>query len=144
MKSLASFVIGAPVTFLGLILFTGSVENAWMLLMFSVICTLGIGLLVWLPLCWAVGAAILAFVGPFINIPDRNAKVEKEDTGSPLRPQGTIEITLTMYIKKAVARGMSDDEIGRRLRRNGWTDAEIQKARSRRLRHKTPSCNNFF
>ena len=130
MKSLASLAIGAPVTFLGLILFTGSVENAWMLLMFSVICTLGIGLLFWLPLCWAVGAAILAFVGLFINIPDRNVEVEKKEKDGPrLRPQGTIEITLTQYIKKSMARGMSDNEIDRRLRRNGWTDAEIQKAR---------------
>ena len=44
-------LVGAPVTFLFTCIMTGGVDNAVFLVFVSVVCTAGVGLVVWMPLC---------------------------------------------------------------------------------------------
>ena len=60
MSGIASFfrdlLLGMPVVFLGTALISGGIEEAVMVLVLSVVCTFGVGLLLfWIPLCWFVG-----------------------------------------------------------------------------------------
>ncbi|MCH7685312.1 MAG: hypothetical protein IH899_01290 [Planctomycetes bacterium] len=130
MKFLASLGIGMPVTFLGLIIFTGGVEDAWMVLVVSVICTAGIGLVVWIPVFWGVGAATLALIGIFVK---KKPDGKDEAKGSPPdEAKGTRldldQTAMTEYMKKAHARGMSHDEISDRLHQQGWSFDVIKSA----------------
>jgi len=124
MKSLASFAIGAPVTFLGLIVVAGGVENAAMVVFCSVVLTAGVALVVWIPLCWFVGWVTLELIGSFVKKPDGKEEATRK---RPLLSRD--EVALTEYIRQAEARGMSDDKIVAHLRRNGWSNSQIQKAR---------------
>lgn len=54
--------IGAPIVFLGTAMVSGGIEDACALILISVVCTLGAGLLVWLPLCWFVGWLVMRVV----------------------------------------------------------------------------------
>ncbi len=117
---------GMPVTFLGLIIFSGSVENAGATFFISVICTAGIGLVFWIPLWWFVGWMTLELIGIFMN-----KRYGKEEAAAKHRPLSRDEVELTEYIRHAEARGMGDDEIDRLLRRQGFNEYFIQKARQR-------------
>ncbi len=70
MKFLASLAVGVPLIFLGLIIFTGGVENAAMIVFCTVVLSYGVALFVWIPLCWGVGAATLALIGSVLKGPD--------------------------------------------------------------------------
>lgn len=74
---------------------------------------------------------VLAVAGPLRNEPDAKEEPTRE------RPLFLgQDDTLTEYMGHAEARGMSDDEIVTFLRRNGWSEAEIQEARLRADRWK--------
>lgn len=120
----ASLAIGMPVTFLGLIMITGGVEEAGQLLLFSIVCTAGIGLVVWLPLWWVVGWATLALIGLFKEHP-----VGKEEATRESFLLNQAMVALSEYMRLAAADGISDDEIVAHLRSTGWSEAEILKAR---------------
>ncbi|NQT38375.1 MAG: hypothetical protein HQ581_12840 [Planctomycetes bacterium] len=53
----------------------------------------------------------------------------KKDSAAKRPPVGWDMPALTTYMRQAAAHGMSHDQITAQLRRNGWSDAEIQKAR---------------
>ena len=114
-------LVGIPVTFLGLIIVAGGWENARMVLLLSVVCTYGIGLIVWIGLCWVVGAVTLAIIGIFVKKPDgkEGAKGTRLDLD---------QTAMTEYMKKAHARGMSRDEISDRLHQQGWSFDVIKSA----------------
>ena len=116
--------IGAPVTFLGLTIFVGGVENAWAVLVVSVVCTAGIGLVFWIPLCWLVGSGTLALIGIFVKKPDGKEEATRKHTQFRRH-----EVALADFFRRAKDRGMSDDKIVADLRRNGWSDSQVQKAR---------------
>ena len=48
---------------------------------------------------------------------------------SASRPNTRSEAAIITYVRQAEARGMSQGQVVAHLRRNGWTDEEIQKAR---------------
>ena len=51
----AMICLGASIVFLSLAGISGSFANAGTIVAASIICTLGISLLIWIPLCWVVG-----------------------------------------------------------------------------------------
>ena len=120
-KFFTSFAVGLPVTFLGLIIFTGSVEFAALLFVLCPVFTFGVALIV----PWVVGAVTLGFIGLFVNKPNG-----KEEANRKRPVFSRDEVALTEYIRQAEARGMSDDKIVAHLRLNGWSEAEILKARA--------------
>ena len=123
MKFLDSVAVGIPVIFLGLILFTGGLENACFVFLLSIICTFGIGLVGWILLCWFIGWVILTF----LSCVKKPGGVEKPSVER--RPLDREEIAVTTYMKRAEACGMSPAEVARRLRRQGFSDEIIYEAR---------------
>jgi hypothetical protein len=61
-RNLVRMAIGAGVTFLGLVITLGGIEVAAGLLLISIVCTLGVSLVVWLPIFWAIGWLVLGFL----------------------------------------------------------------------------------
>ena len=119
-KFFASLAAGLPVTFLGLIIFTGSVETAAGLMVLCPLFTFGLALIV----PWVVGAVTLGFIGLFVKKPDG-----KEEAAAKRPLLSRDEVALTEYIRRMEARGMSDDKIVTKLRVNGWSDSQVQKVR---------------
>ena len=76
---------------------------------------------------WAiirVGRGTLALIRNIVKNPDG-----KENAPWPRLDRD--QIALTKYMRQAEARGMSHDELGLRLQRQGFSDEIIQKARQR-------------
>lgn len=63
------FCVGVPIVLVGLAIVTGGLMDAVGILFISVVCTLGAGLLFWLPLCWFVGWLAMRLVGSFSTSP---------------------------------------------------------------------------
>lgn len=89
------------------------------LLAASVICTLGLGLIIWVPLFWLVGFIVLAIADLF-GFPRTRVQAT-----SPV--QRDIR-AITGYISQSRVQGASDTQITTRLREKGWTDDEINRA----------------
>src|SRR5688572_29883472 len=103
---------GAPVVFLITAIATGGVNQAGQLIGASIICTAGLGLIVWLPACWIAGIVVVTIISQIMHR-------EKPDDD------------LVTYIREASARGLSQQEIERKLQSQGWSDEIIQRARHR-------------
>lgn len=67
MRCIASRLAGTPVTFCGLIVATGGVDNAASLVFLSVLCTFGLSLVAWIPVRWFVGWLTLTFIELFMK-----------------------------------------------------------------------------
>ena len=67
-RNLWALPIGVPLVFLGLAINCGGVEAASEVVFVSVVCTAGLGLLFWLPICWVVGRLFLGLIFLFIKI----------------------------------------------------------------------------
>ncbi|WP_072622666.1 hypothetical protein [Spirulina major] len=81
----------------------------------SIVCTLGVSLVLWVPLWWLLGWIVLRLLkakaaAPTVAMVSNN-----------LRP-------LMTYIEQARSRGYSDDQIQRRLTQEGWSEAEVEAA----------------
>jgi hypothetical protein len=61
-----------PIVFIGLVLGAGGVEDACFVLLLSVFCTFGAGLLFWLPLCWFVGWLLVSMLREFLAVAQRH------------------------------------------------------------------------
>ena len=70
MKIIAAFLLGAPVIFFVMAVCLGSIEDAACLVALSVLCTVGVSLVAWLPLCWFVGWVILKLFGLLVKVHD--------------------------------------------------------------------------
>ena len=103
---------------LGMAIVTGSDELALGLLVIGCVFVVYV-----LPVIVVI-AAIVAIGRALVG----RSRVKTQLTGQQ-QPEGTVEVTLTRYMRKARAHGMSDDEIERRLRQNEWTERQIQNAR---------------
>jgi len=97
----------------------GSVQRAGGLLFVSIVCTAGIGLLLWFPLSYMVGT--LAF--KILKI-DQNKKVSIELTKKITNNTQAI----VNFIIHAQQSGYSGSEIERVLKENGWSDSDIKDA----------------
>lgn len=118
---------GLPIVLLVLTIVTGgAVGDAFGFFVLSIICTAGMSLVIWLPLLYLAGWATLE-IGTAIMKGLGGKVAEKPVSKRPLLSRD--EVALTRYIRQAEARGMSRDEITLGLRRSGWSDEMIQKAR---------------
>ena len=121
-RFLARVAAGVPLTFLGLVVFLGGLQEAAGFLLMSIVCTAGISLVVLLPAFWVVGFLTLELVRLF-------GKRGREDTEAPAKraPVDRQVTAVVAYMRKALAYGIDREEIARRLAGNGWTEAMIQK-----------------
>jgi hypothetical protein len=90
---------------------------AWQLFVMSIICTLGIGGVFWGMLSFGVGLLITTIWGAI------------RGDHAPTHPSSDPQTTaLTTYVSKALQAGANDDQLLRRLQRQGWTEDEIIQA----------------
>ncbi len=115
-RVVVGFFVSIPIT----CLVAGGVQDGLALLLISIVCTAGIGLVAWIPLWWAVGWVTLKFLGRSTS--ERHAG-EADNHWPPTHHQA-----LLAYIRKARAIGMDQEEMMRHLESNGWERAEIQRA----------------
>ena len=109
----------------------GGAEQGFMLLLFSIVCTAGIGLVFWIPVWALVGGLTLAIIGRFSGTVEEKPD-ERHGSGSlPRNKDIRHDLALTAYIKQSVATGMDADEMTRRLQLSGWATGEIQSAYQR-------------
>jgi hypothetical protein len=141
-RSVQSFIVGLPLVFLCLVAATSSLSNAFWLLVGSVVCTAGIGLVVWIPLSLVVGWAALTLAKEIANtagISNRDGAVRNaaERTDASVRQQATRtaqdttpqeRIALDEYIRRAVRLGHTYERILATLTEQGWQEAEIHQA----------------
>ena len=110
---------------------------AFTILAASIICTLGISLILWIPLWYVVGYGVLLtlrFTLPLFGMDisgifDRNKAKSASDISQPA--QATLsrdQQALLNYIKKARAKGLRDEEISQNLARNGWQVNSVRAA----------------
>ncbi|WP_139276638.1 hypothetical protein [Spirulina major] len=58
-SSVPALLVGVGVTLMGATLLVGTVQDALTLIGLSIVCTFGVSLVVWLPLCWLVGLVVI-------------------------------------------------------------------------------------
>lgn len=117
----------------------GGVNDGFMLLLASIICTAGIGLVVWIPAWWLLGWGTHALLTLLIAAP-KTAEQPVGQTEQYLTPgthhkqHATVEVlalevlALRAYIKRTMEDGMEVEEMRRRLLSNGWESDEIERA----------------
>jgi len=131
------FPVGAIAVFLSLIVLTGSVGNAGTLLVMSIVCTLGIALIFWVPLCTGVGMLVVyVAIATYRQIRGTTGAVPPLDrvVEAAAAPTGTsrnvYHRAVADYIRKARVKGYSDSQIDTRLAARGWQAADIDQARA--------------
>ncbi|BAZ13069.1 hypothetical protein NIES4071_49030 [Calothrix sp. NIES-4071] len=131
MRRFIQILIGIPITFGSLALMSGGVQPALQIVQLSLLCTLGISLVVWIPLCWFVGWVVLKIVESIsgqILVPYDSAEISNNvlrEQNVSLAPEN---ISLANYIEKGIKQGWSETQIISRLRAQGWNDEEIAEA----------------
>lgn len=117
--------LGAVVTFVLLSVFTGGFNQAFALILVSVVCTGGIGLALWIPLWWAVGIMSYWVLEALQVIKSKNlteisekVKISKE------------ELALNNYIYSARQQRLTDLQIKNLLLSKGWKENDINSALS--------------
>ena len=146
---MTKILVGAVVTFIVLSIMTYdtgiSILGFWFygvggvlfLYFFSIVCTAGAALIVWIPLWYVVGYGVLLtlrFILPLFGMDisgifDRNKAKSASDISQPA--QATLsrdQQALLNYIKKARAKGLSDEQISQNLTSNGWKADSITTA----------------
>lgn len=105
----------------------------------SIVCTMGVSLVVWIPAVYGIGWVTLAFVGavaarvPEGGQPQPERSEQNENRPAPAQPgrgwkeQSAIE----QYLARAKIYGLSDEQTATALKAGGWSDAEIQAVRCR-------------
>jgi len=123
MTFLIRFALGAVVTFVALSIMMDPL-SAIGIIVLSVVCTGGIGLVVWIPLFWFVGYVTLALF---------QASWKKWDSleigANPHGPLSREMLGLVTYMRKAEAGGLGHDQITQRLLGLGWSAETIHEAR---------------
>ncbi|MEA5418654.1 hypothetical protein VB712_05395 [Spirulina sp. CCNP1310] len=129
--------VGMVVTALMGVIAVGDPTSAALLFVMSVVCTLGVSLVIWLPLCWLVGILTLLLLVGIYGVGkkaigwhwpalERRLQQQPQDTAG----QSPTTQALHRYISQAAAKGYSEDQIQRRLLKQGWTAAEIAAAQT--------------
>ena len=115
------FLISIPIT----VILTGGVQDAIGMLLISIVCTAGIGLVFWIPVWWFVGMLALdVVVKAATGKPDQKPTPVPNPTELSSRDSGALKA----YVAKAITSGMDADEMTRRLQQNGWQKADIESA----------------
>ena len=128
--------IGIVVSFIFLTVFMeGDIATAFAILVFSIICTAGISLILWLPIWYGVGyltvalgrLLVRAFGGQSSSpaAPPQQPLAQAAPTGEEGQALSRDQIAITNYIKKAKAKGLNRESINKALQTNGWTTDSI-------------------
>ncbi|HAX78515.1 MAG TPA: hypothetical protein DCY88_22460 [Cyanobacteria bacterium UBA11372] len=131
---LISLAVGSIVLFIGMAVAVGSIQNAASMLIVLTVCTLGIGLAIWLGFAWLVGMVIVGSIWGILRVTGlatENRTSTEGETSGESRPQervSTEELALVDYTIKAKERGFSDTQIASRLQAQGWSNEEIELA----------------
>jgi hypothetical protein len=129
-RVLVGFIISIPIT----VILAGGVQNAFGLMLVSIVCTAGIGLVFWIPVWWLVGVITIDVL--FKNVKGKSDQ-KQESVPNPTELPKLDYLALTAYIGKATASGMDLDEITRRLRFNGWQKTDIETVYQKFISHKS-------
>jgi hypothetical protein len=124
-------VVGFVVSTLLLMLIAGGIEEAFLILLVSIVCTAGIGLVVWIPLWWAVGWLVLTLFSKIRGPGGTPASSDRAATAAIATPASSAELSLVQFLKQAEVRGVDRDKIDRALMNAGWSEEEILQARSK-------------
>lgn len=138
-SKISAFFTGLVIT--SAILFFMLGNDFFSLIFLSIVCTLGISLVIWIPLFWLVGYITLSIIykiNPQLNQSslsnDQDINQSPVPNNQSLKNQGVFFVNnkqiyaLVDYIKKAQAKGYSDSQIETRLKKNGWSQSEIDQA----------------
>lgn len=131
---------GVPVVFCGTAAVCGGFGKAVECIGMSIVCTAGLGLLFWLPVCWTVGCVALTAVRLIFfgrNDPVGQYRVvaigETRSVGrDAVDARGILPrdvATLVQYMAQTRAGGFSPDAVDEHLRQAGWSDDTIGMAR---------------
>ena len=108
------FLVGFIVLYVLMAIFTGP-DGAVFILWYSILCTAGTSLVIWIPLAYVIGKLVRS--------------IYKRDWTStiPQRPNlaANRHEALQKYVEEASGRGVSQLDITALLTKNGWSLAEI-------------------
>jgi hypothetical protein len=130
-----AILVGLPLVAVGLALLTGSIGTAAQILVFSVICTLGIGALFWLGLAVVLGLATLYAADQIARLRGRPAGLGlfPPHGASPgaapavAQPPQGLE-ALRRYAGRRLAQGGDRERIRHELLRAGWSVPQVEAA----------------
>ena len=124
--------VGIIVTIIFLTIFmAGDISSALLILVFSVICTAGISLILWLPIWYGVGYLMVALFRLLVRAFGGQPSSPQQPLAqaAPAGEQGQAlsrdQLAVTNYIKKARAKGLNRESISKTLQTNGWTADSI-------------------
>ena len=121
--------VGIVVTFIFLTIFmAGDVATAFAILLFSIICTAGISLILWLPLWYGVGYLTVILFRLLVRAfggQSASPAVTPQQPVAQAAPAGEQalsrdQVAIITYIKKAKAKGLNREFISKALQANGW------------------------
>jgi hypothetical protein len=150
MKHVGAIAVGALTTFVILAIMTGDIAIAAGVYIFSIICTVGISLVLWLPLWYGVGWIVIQIVktvqgylgsGEDKGTTSAAAHAPPPQTGKlvdlterlnqELRNDPTLarnQVALLNYVRKAREKGLSNQQITLDLTNTGWPTDHINLA----------------
>jgi hypothetical protein len=124
--------VGIVVSFIFLTVFMeGDITTAFAILVFSIICTAGISLILWLPIWYGVGYLTVALFRLLVRAfggqssSPQQPLAQAAPAGEQEKALSRDQIALTNYIKKAKAKGLNRESISKALQTNGWTADSI-------------------
>jgi hypothetical protein len=125
--------LGIAISFIVLAIVTLDISTAFAILAFSIICTAGISLIIWIPVWYILGYlafAVLRFILSFfgVDLAESLGLHKKKNKPAPQAEQPTLsrdQQALLNYIKKAQAKGLSNAQISSNLQNNGWSRDSI-------------------
>lgn len=117
--------IGILVSFPIVCVAAGGVEEALLVLLISIVCTAGAGLVVWVPAWWLLGWGAIAAVAWGIDKYNGVETAEVVDSPAPSHSNQALR----EYLRQATANGIDSEEATCRLVINGWDMSDIQAAR---------------
>lgn len=123
-RQLLRIAIGLVVSYVVGSIIMGDPFTTWTLIVASIICTLGISLIMWVPLWWLIGWVVLAIFELLRERIQPTSDAQLQTTPAVSRDA----IALSAYIRRSRQAGASDSQITTRLKEQGWTEAEITQA----------------
>lgn len=108
----------------------GSSGTLGQLVVLSVLCTFGVGLIIWIPLLCAVGYVQLGLIELFF-VYNRVGQQSATTPALGRSPANRSSIpSISRYIERMQGAGVPDEMILARLKRAGWSDDEVRRASS--------------
>lgn len=119
-------LVGTVVSYVIIAIALGDAVAAWTFILISLVCTLGMSLVMWVPLWWLTGLIVLAVLDLIRIAITHSSNTQRRST----EPTERDTIALVGYISRSRIAGASDGQITQRLREQGWTQTEIARALS--------------